>query len=76
MDLHLPAYVSIDLLHRSIQVAFSDDSSAPGAGGIAAIENKPLCEEVLESIIGERSISPATKQSIAARVPEILKGGA
>jgi chalcone isomerase len=71
----LPAHVSIDLLHRSIQVAFSDDSSAPGAG-IAAIENKALCEAVLESIIGERSVSPATKQSIATRVPEILKGGA
>jgi len=67
--------VSIDLLHPSIQVAISDDSSAPGAG-IAAIENKPLCEAVLESIIGEHSISPATKQSIATRVPEILKGGA
>ncbi|PAN17594.1 hypothetical protein PAHAL_3G142600 [Panicum hallii] len=58
-----------------LTVAFSDDSSAPGAG-IAAIENKALCEAVLESIIGERSVSPATKQSIATRVPEILKGGA
>lgn len=58
-----------------LTVAISDDSSAPGAG-IAAIENKPLCEAVLESIIGEHSISPATKQSIATRVPEILKGGA
>nr|CAB3460436.1 unnamed protein product [Digitaria exilis] len=58
-----------------LTVAFSDDSSVPEAG-IAAVENRALCEAVLESIIGERSVSPATKQSIAARAPEILKGGA
>ncbi|OEL17999.1 Chalcone--flavonone isomerase [Dichanthelium oligosanthes] len=57
-----------------LTVAFSGDSSVPVAG-IAAIENKALCEAVLESIIGERSVSPATKQSIATRLPEILKGG-
>ncbi|CAL5096747.1 unnamed protein product [Urochloa decumbens] len=58
-----------------LTVAFSDDSSVPGAG-VAAIENKALCEAVLDAILGERSVSPATKQSIAARMPEILKGGA
>lgn len=64
-----------NLCFVSVQVAFSDDSSVPGAG-VAAIENKALCEAVLESIIGEHSISPATKESIATRMPEILKGGA
>uniref|UniRef100_A0A0A9BNM1 Chi1 n=1 Tax=Arundo donax TaxID=35708 RepID=A0A0A9BNM1_ARUDO len=29
---------------------------------------------MLESILRERSVSPATKQSIATRLPELLKG--
>ncbi|TVU17135.1 hypothetical protein EJB05_33151, partial [Eragrostis curvula] len=54
-----------------------DDSSAPDmAGVVAAVENKALCEAVLESIIGERSVSPATKQSVASRVSELLKSPA
>jgi chalcone isomerase len=56
----------------STQVALSKDSSVPEAGGVA-IENKPLCEAVLESIIGEHGVSPAAKLSIAARVSELLK---
>jgi chalcone isomerase len=55
------------------QVAFSEDSSVPEAGGVA-IANRPLCEAVLESIIGEHGVSPAAKLSIAARVSELLKG--
>jgi chalcone isomerase len=43
----------------------------PVAGGVA-IENKRLCEAVLESIIGERGVSPAAKLSLAARVSELL----
>ncbi|CAN6286369.1 unnamed protein product [Urochloa humidicola] len=56
-----------------LTVAFSKDSSVPESGGVA-IENKPLCEAVLESIIGEHGVSPAAKLSIAARVSELLKG--
>lgn len=59
----------------TLTVAFSKDSSVPATGGVA-IENKPLCEAVLESIIGEHGVSPAAKLSIAARVSEILKGAA
>ncbi|WVZ61066.1 hypothetical protein U9M48_010994 [Paspalum notatum var. saurae] len=58
-----------------LTVAFSKDSSVPESGGVA-IENKPLCEAVLESIIGEKGVSPAAKLSIAARVSELLKGTA
>lgn len=54
-----------------LTVAFSKDSSVPAAGGVA-IENKRLCEAVLESIIGERGVSPAAKLSLAARVSELL----
>ena len=46
----------------------------PAAGGVA-IENKPLCEAVLESIIGEHGVSPAAKLSLAARVSELLTKG-
>jgi chalcone isomerase len=44
----------------------------PDSGGVA-IDNKPLCEAVLESIIGEHGVSPAAKLSVAARVSELLK---
>ncbi|AQK61966.1 chalcone flavanone isomerase3 [Zea mays] len=56
------------------QVAFSRDSSVPVAGGVA-IDNKLLCEAVLESIIGEHGVSPAAKLSLAARVSELLTKG-
>lgn len=59
---------------RSIQVAFSTDSSVPVAGGVA-IDNKLLCEAVMESIIGEHGVSPAAKLSLAARVSELLTKG-
>ncbi|KAG2544885.1 chalcone--flavonone isomerase-like [Panicum virgatum] len=55
-----------------LTVAFSKDSSVPESGGVA-IDNKPLCEAVLESIIGEHGVSPAAKLSVAARVSELLK---
>ncbi|CAN6291328.1 unnamed protein product [Urochloa humidicola] len=56
-----------------LTVTFSKDSSVPESGGVA-IENKPICEAVLESIIGEHGVSPAAKLSIAARMSELLKG--
>jgi chalcone isomerase len=55
-----------------LTVAFSKDSSVPESGGVA-IENRPLCEAVLESIIGEHGVSPAAKLSLATRVAELLK---
>ncbi|OEL31193.1 Chalcone--flavonone isomerase [Dichanthelium oligosanthes] len=57
---------------RVLTVAFSKDSSVLEFSGVA-IENKPLCEAVLESIIGEHGVSPAAKLSIAGRVSELLK---
>uniref|UniRef100_A0A0E0GVM8 Chalcone-flavonone isomerase family protein n=1 Tax=Oryza nivara TaxID=4536 RepID=A0A0E0GVM8_ORYNI len=57
-----------------LTVAFSKDSSVPeGAVAAAAIENRALCEAVLDSIIGEHGVSPAAKRSIAARVSQLLK---
>ncbi|CAN6297262.1 unnamed protein product [Urochloa humidicola] len=56
-----------------LTVTFSKDSSVPESGGVA-FENKPICEAILESIIGEHGVSPAAKLSIAARVSELLKG--
>ncbi|KAK1596503.1 hypothetical protein QYE76_059139 [Lolium multiflorum] len=58
-----------------LTVAFSKDSSLPESGGMA-IENRPLCEAVLESIIGEHGVSPAAKLSLATRVAELLKEAA
>ncbi|KAF0911007.1 hypothetical protein E2562_005395 [Oryza meyeriana var. granulata] len=59
-----------------LTVAFSKDSSAPKDAVAAAIENRALCEAVLDSIIGEHGVSPAAKRSIATRVSELLKAGA
>ncbi|CAL4928081.1 unnamed protein product [Urochloa decumbens] len=56
-----------------LTVTFSEDSSVPESGGVA-IDNKPLCEALLESIIGKNGVSPAAKLSIAARMSELLKG--
>ncbi|PKU61563.1 Chalcone--flavonone isomerase [Dendrobium catenatum] len=46
-------------------------------GGVPAaesgvIENKKLTNAVLESIIGEKGVSPAAKQSLAKRISEFL----
>ncbi|XP_020102007.1 chalcone--flavonone isomerase [Ananas comosus] len=61
----------------SLTIAFSSDSSVPEVGNVV-IENRALCEAILESIIGEHGVSPATKRSLALRVSELLKefGGA
>nr|ACG27690.1 hypothetical protein [Zea mays] len=72
-----PPGASIHFTHSPagvLTVAFSRDSSVPGAGGVA-IDNKLLCEAVLESIIGEHGVSPAAKLSLAARVSELLTKG-
>ncbi|KAL5218074.1 hypothetical protein ABZP36_018758 [Zizania latifolia] len=56
-----------------LTVAFSKDSSVPEDAVAAEIENRALCEAVLESIIGEHGVSPAAKRSLAVRVAELLK---
>ncbi|XP_055809816.1 chalcone--flavanone isomerase-like [Solanum dulcamara] len=56
----------------SLTISFSEDDSVPGTGN-AVIENKPLSEAVLESIIGKHGVSPAAKCSLAKRVSEMLE---
>ncbi|WMV28091.1 hypothetical protein MTR67_021476 [Solanum verrucosum] len=56
----------------SLTISFSDDDSIPGWGN-AVVENKPLSEAVLESMIGKNGVSPAAKRSLAKRVSEMLE---
>nr|WLK78563.1 chalcone isomerase [Salvia plebeia] len=56
----------------SLTIAFSKDGSIPEQGK-AVIENKLLAEAILESIIGKQGVSPTARQSLAARVSELLK---
>ncbi|PIN05040.1 Chalcone isomerase [Handroanthus impetiginosus] len=56
----------------SLTISFSQDGSIPERGK-ATIENKQLSEAVLESIIGKHGVSPAAKQSLAARLSDLLK---
>ncbi|GLT88943.1 hypothetical protein SLE2022_069500 [Rubroshorea leprosula] len=58
----------------SLTIGFSKDGTIPEVGS-TVIENKLLAEAVLESIIGKHGVSPAAKQSLAARLPELLKDG-
>nr|AWX67431.1 chalcone isomerase 1 [Salvia miltiorrhiza] len=56
----------------SLTIAFSKDGSIPEQGKVV-IENKLLAEAILESIIGKQGVSPTARQSLAARVSELLK---
>ncbi|KAK4418172.1 Chalcone--flavonone isomerase [Sesamum alatum] len=56
----------------SLTIGFSKDGSIPENGN-AVIENKQLSEAVLESIIGKNGVSPSAKQSLAARLSDLLK---
>ncbi|URD98034.1 hypothetical protein MUK42_37682 [Musa troglodytarum] len=56
----------------SLRIAFSKDGSMPAAGS-AVIQNRPLSQAILESIIGEHGVSPAAKRSLALRLSELLK---
>ncbi|EEE60187.1 hypothetical protein OsJ_13133 [Oryza sativa Japonica Group] len=67
-------------VYTDAEGAAADKSRSPrtrrcqrGAVAAAAIENRALCEAVLDSIIGEHGVSPAAKRSIAARVSQLLK---
>ncbi|OMO89865.1 Chalcone isomerase [Corchorus capsularis] len=57
----------------SLTIGFSKDSSVPESG-TAVIDNKLLANSVLESIIGKGGVSPAAKQSLASRLPELFNG--
>lgn len=56
----------------SLTISFSRDGSIPEIGK-SVIENKPLCEAVLESIIGQHGVSPETKKSLAERLSSKFK---
>ncbi|XP_073146605.1 chalcone--flavanone isomerase [Henckelia pumila] len=56
----------------SLRISFSKDGSLPEKES-AVIENKLLSEAVLESIIGKHGVSPEAKQSLGARISELLK---
>ncbi|PQP97293.1 chalcone isomerase [Prunus yedoensis var. nudiflora] len=54
----------------SLTISFSKDASTRSW---EVIENKLLSEAVLESIIGKHGVSPEARQSVAARLSELLK---
>ncbi|CAK9155081.1 unnamed protein product [Ilex paraguariensis] len=56
----------------SLTISFSKDGTIPDVWN-ATIENKHLSEAVLESIIGKHGVSPEAKQSLAARIADLLK---
>ncbi|KAL2535322.1 Chalcone--flavonone isomerase 1 [Forsythia ovata] len=56
----------------SLTISFSKGDSLPESGN-AVIDNKQLSEAVLQSIIGKHGVSPEAKQSLAARLSELLK---
>ncbi|GKV22987.1 hypothetical protein SLEP1_g32781 [Rubroshorea leprosula] len=56
----------------SLIFRFSKDVSIPKVES-AVIKNRLLGEAFLESIIGQNGVSPATKKSLATRLPEIMK---
>ncbi|KAK7270106.1 hypothetical protein RIF29_23012 [Crotalaria pallida] len=55
----------------TLRIFFSKDDTIPEHEH-AVIENKPLSEAVLETMIGENPVSPAFKQSLATRFYEFL----
>nr|GMD54573.1 chalcone isomerase [Ipomoea batatas] len=61
-------------IHYELQISFSKEGSMPEIAS-AVIENKPLSEAVLESIIGSKGVSPEAKQSLAVRLSELFKNG-
>nr|QIE05382.1 chalcone isomerase [Persicaria minor] len=56
---------------RSLRIAFGKHDAVPEAD-VAVIENGPLSQSVLESIIGKNGVSPAARESVAARLHELL----
>ncbi|KAJ1436406.1 Chalcone isomerase [Sesbania bispinosa] len=57
---------------EGLGVSFSKDESVPKVAS-AVIENKPLSEAVLESMIGKDGVSPAAKKKLASRLSKLFK---
>lgn len=55
----------------SLTIGFCKHDCIPNDANVT-IENKNLSEAVLESIIGKHGVSPQAKESLAARVSELL----
>lgn len=55
-----------------MQITFSKHDEIPSEGN-AVIDNKQLSEAVLESIIGQKGVSPEAKKSLATRISELFK---
>ncbi|XP_002529711.3 chalcone--flavanone isomerase [Ricinus communis] len=60
------------LPHGSVAISFSKDGSIPEVEN-GLIENKLLSEAILESIIGKHGVSPAARQSVAARLAYLFE---
>nr|ADT63063.1 chalcone isomerase [Fagopyrum esculentum] len=56
---------------KSLRIAFGKHDAIPEAD-VAVIENGPLSQSVLESIIGKNGVSPAARESLAVRLHELL----
>ncbi|CAL5210286.1 unnamed protein product [Lathyrus oleraceus] len=56
----------------TLGLSFSKDGTIP-EDEHSVIDNKPLSESVLETMIGEIPVSPALKESLATRIHEFLK---
>ncbi|KAK7343264.1 hypothetical protein VNO77_11879 [Canavalia gladiata] len=56
----------------TLGLSFSKDETIP-EHEYAVIDNKPLSEAVLETMIGEIPVSPALKESLASRFYQFLK---
>ncbi|KAI0531442.1 hypothetical protein KFK09_000997 [Dendrobium nobile] len=71
---NFPPGTSIVFSHSpsgTLTIGFLELGGVPAAES-GVIENKKLTNAVLESIIGEKGVSPAAKQSLAQRISEFL----
>nr|ASX95441.1 chalcone isomerase [Chamaemelum nobile] len=55
----------------SLTISFSKDGIIPEAANIV-LENEKLAQAVIESVIGKHGVSPATKQSLAIRLSDLM----
>ncbi|KAK9741453.1 hypothetical protein RND81_03G107200 [Saponaria officinalis] len=55
-------------------IGFSEHSNIP-KDGIAVIQNKTFPQEILNSIIGIEGVCPGARQTLAARISELLNEG-
>lgn len=55
-----------------LTITFTEDGSIIPEKSGATIDNKPLSEALLDSIIGSNGVSPAARRSLAERLSQIL----